>query len=108
MNTEFLKQLGIEDENPRIVLQKLGKESTETLKKKELLEQNGNEEAIRELDELYAKIQQEKEIVAIEAQSYVEPETKTDTRGGRDRGRSNDKGSCREVKGLRNDSAPRR
>lgn len=83
MNTEFLKQLGIEDENPRIVLQKLGKESTETLKKKELLEQNGNEEAIRELDELYAKIQQEKEIVAIEAQSYVEPETKTDTRAER-------------------------
>ncbi|MDD6657110.1 MAG: hypothetical protein PUE95_07465 [Lachnospiraceae bacterium] len=83
MNSDFLKQLGIEDENPKIVLQKLGKESTDLLNKKMYLETNGDEDAIKELEELYAKIQQEKEIVAVEAQNYVEPDIKIDEKAER-------------------------
>lgn len=80
MNVEFLKQLGIEDVNPKIVLNKLGNKEIELLDKRDLAETNGATERLQEIDELIEKIHAEKAIVSEEAKTYVAPVEKKDTK----------------------------
>ena len=74
MNKEFLKSIGIEEENPNLVLKKLGEKEIELLDKRDLAETNGATERVQEIIDLCEKIKIEREVVKKEAESYVPPQ----------------------------------
>lgn len=74
MNIEFLKSIGIEEENPNLVLKKLGEKEIELLDKRDLAETNGATERVQEITDLCEKIKIERAVVKKEAESYVPPQ----------------------------------
>ena len=71
MNAEFLQSLGINDEDPNVVLSKLGAKEIELLDKKELAETNGADERVKEIESLLEQLKKEREVVKEEAKNYV-------------------------------------
>lgn len=68
MNTEFLKTIGIEDSNPRVILEKLDAKEEELYNKRDLAESANSYERVKEIDELLGKLEIERDQVKAEAE----------------------------------------
>ena len=77
MNAEFLQSLGINDEDPNVVLSKLGAKEIELLDKKDLAETNGADERVKEIENLLEQLKNEREVVKEEAKNYVPKKEET-------------------------------
>ena len=71
MNVEFLQELGINEDDPNVVLSKLGTKEIELLDKRNLAETNGADERVQEIDLLLEKLKVEREVVKEEAKLYI-------------------------------------
>lgn len=77
MNAEFLQSLGINDEDPNVVLSKLGAKEIELLDKKDLAETNGADERVKEIENLLEQLKKEREVVKEDAKNYVPKKEET-------------------------------
>ena len=77
MNAEFLREIGINDDDPNVVLDKMGAKEVELLDKRDLAETNGAGDRVKEIDGLLEQLKKEREVVKEEAKSYVPKKEKT-------------------------------
>ncbi len=82
MNAEFLQSLGINDEDPNVVLSKLGSKEIELLDKKDLAETNGASERVKEIESLLEQLKKEREAVKEDAKNFVPKKEETITSKG--------------------------
>lgn len=71
MNKEFLKKIGINDDDPKVVLSKLGSKEIELLDKRDLAETNGAVDRVEEIDRLLEQLKAERQCVKKEARSSL-------------------------------------
>ena len=79
MNVEFLQSLGIYDEDPNIVLSRLGAKEIELLDKKDLAETKGADDRVKEIENVLEQLKKEREIVKEEAKNFVSKQEETST-----------------------------
>lgn len=70
MNVEFLQRLGINDEDPNVVISKLGDKENELLNKKNIAEAKGEIDSVKEIESLLEQLKKEMDIVKEEAKTH--------------------------------------